>query len=205
MVSGLYAGEQALIERLRDLGGVALSIASERAELTWSFGGPRVSEERGHNDRTGEHGPTGRFTGSVSVSIVLRRLGQLPELADTLLSSERLDVEHLEWLVDAENRAWRDVRADAITSALAKADDYAATLGGVVQRVEHVADAGLLTGIGDDGRRLRTDASQQAFTASATSRGGEWGTPVLDPVPQQIRAVIDARVIADVPVRPHAN
>ena len=85
------------------------------------------------------------------------------------------------------------MRADAIQAAIAKGRDYAAALGGTLRSVEHIADAGLLGG----------DASQFAFTGSravarAASRGGEEpDAPSLDPVPQELAAVIEARFTAD--------
>jgi hypothetical protein len=58
--------------------------------------------------------------------------------------------------------------------------------------VEHVADAGLL---GDDGPGYRfTGASKMARAAAAA--GGEPDAPSLDPVPQELVAVIDARFLA---------
>jgi uncharacterized protein len=78
------------------------------------------------------------------------------------------------------------VRAAAISAAIAKARDYAAALGATVRQVEHIADAGLLDG---DTAPYHTTRSM-AFTAAG---GDQPGTPALTPVPQELIATIEAR------------
>jgi hypothetical protein len=58
--------------------------------------------------------------------------------------------------------------------------------------VEHVADAGLLDG--DAGQPWFTGASKMARVAAAA--GGEPDAPSLDPVPQELVAIIEARFTA---------
>lgn len=83
-----------------------------------------------------------------------------------------------------------DVRAAAIQAAIRKGSDYATALGGSLRTVEHVADAGLL---GGDGAQHRV-ASPMARAAAAA--GGEPDAPSLDPVPQELVAIIEARLTA---------
>jgi uncharacterized protein YggE len=85
------------------------------------------------------------------------------------------------------------VRAAAVQAAIAKGRDYAAALGVSLRGVEHIADAGLLGG----------GNTQPGFTgryamARAASRGGEEpDAPSLDPVPQELAAIVEARFTAD--------
>ncbi|MBE7190595.1 SIMPL domain-containing protein [Jatrophihabitans endophyticus] len=201
VVSALRAGQDAVVEGLRDLGGVVLSVDSERSDLTWSFGGPQVEDEYGRNRKTGDHGPTGRFTGRSDARILVRRLDLLDRVVAALVAVERLELERLDWLVDPDNPAWREVRSDAIAAALAKADDYASALGGVVRSVDHIADSGLLAGRGDNEMRVHTQSAAVAVSG-VFRRGGSRGLPVVEPVPQTIRAVVEARVRAELPDRP---
>jgi uncharacterized protein YggE len=100
-------------------------------------------------------------------------------------------VHHVDWQVDWDNPAWQDVRAAAIQAAIRKASDYVAALGGALRTVDHVADAGLL---GGDGGQYRFTASPMARAAAAA--GGEPDAPSLDPVPQELVAIIEARFTA---------
>ena len=93
---------------------------------------------------------------------------------------------------DWDNPAWPGVRAAAVQAAIAKGRDYAAALGVSLRGVEQIADAGLLGG-----------NTQPGFTghramARAASRGGEEpDAPSLDPVPQELAAIVEARFTAD--------
>jgi uncharacterized protein len=74
---------------------------------------------------------------------------------------------------------------------MAKGRDYAAALGGRLSAVEHIADPGLIGGevqhwAGTGGRSVRF-ASSGGETADA---------PSLDPVPQELAALIEARFTA---------
>jgi uncharacterized protein YggE len=100
-------------------------------------------------------------------------------------------VYHIDWQVDWDNPAWPDVRAAAVQAAIRKARDYTTALGGSLRSVEHVADAGLL---GGDGGQYRFTAAPMARLAAAA--GGEPDAPSLDPVPQELVAVIEARFTA---------
>ncbi|MDX6258310.1 MAG: hypothetical protein QOJ11_4644 [Frankiales bacterium] len=91
------------------------------------------------------------------------------------------------WLVDVDNSAWAAVRAGAIRAAMRKGRDYAAALGGSIDQVQHIADAGLLGGADHDSPTGGWLASR-AFAQDST--------PAMDPVPQLLSATIEARFVA---------
>jgi uncharacterized protein len=173
-------------------GGVALDASTGQRPLTWSAQSATTHVEHAYDDKTGRHQPTGQVTATVAVVITVRAFGLLDPLGGVLAAHEAVSVHHVDWQVDWDNPAWPDVRAAAIQAAIQKASDYAAALGGSLRTVEHVADAGLL---GGDGPGYQfTGGSKMARVAAAA--GGEPDTPSLDPVPQELVAVIDARFIA---------
>ena len=196
-LAGVRAAQQRLTGALTDLGGVVLTVESRRSALTWSMGSVGSHEEHDFDEMTGRHGPTGRVMANGAVVITARDLAVLTGVAGALASVEHLHVEHVSWHVDSDNPAWREVRADAIAAAIDKGRDYAAALGGTVTRVEHVADAGLLGAGGEDSV---AHAVSLGFASPASAEGalGPGDTPALDPVPQELHAVVEARLAADV-------
>jgi uncharacterized protein YggE len=129
---------------------------------------------------------------AVAVVVAVGAFELLDALGSVLAGRESVTVQGVTWHVDWDNPAWQLVRADAVQAAIGKARDYAAALGGTLRSVEHIADAGLLGG----------DRSQFGFTGSramarAASLGGqEHDAPSLDPVPQELAAIIEARFTA---------
>ena len=124
--------------------------------------------------------------------ITVRAFDLLDALGAVLASHETVSVHQVTWHVDWDNPGWHDVRAAAIQGAIGKGRDYAAALGGTLRSVQHIADAGLLGG----------DNAQPRFMGGAAARafskgGGEPDTPSLDPVPQELTAIIEARLTAD--------
>jgi uncharacterized protein YggE len=191
------AAQQRLTGSLTDLGGAVLTMESRRSALTWSMGSVGTHEEHDFDKRTGHHGPTGRVVANGIVVITARDMALLTNLAGALASVDQLHVDQMSWHVDSDNPAWREVRADAIAAAIVKGRDYAAALGGTVTKVEHVADAGLLSpGAGHPDTRAVSLGF--AVAASADASGGTTDTPSLDPVPQEINAVVEARLVAEV-------
>jgi uncharacterized protein len=175
-------------------GGVALEADTDRHPLTWSAHSAATHAERAYDDRTGQHEPTGRVTAEVAVMIAVRAFELLDPLGAVLAAHEAVSVHQVGWYVDWDNPAWPDVRASAIRAAIRKGRDYAAALGGSLRSVEHIADAGLLGG-GDAQYRF---TSAVGFAARAGSRGGEESdAPSLDPVPQELTAIVEARFTAD--------
>lgn len=180
---------------LAALGAVALEADTGRRPLTWSAQSMTTYAERAHDQDTGQYQPTGQVIAAVAVVIAVRAFALLETLGAVLAGREAVAVQGVTWHVDWDNPAWPLVRADAVQAAIGKGRDYAAALGGTLRTVEHIADAGLLGG----------DASQFAFagsrrvTARATAvRGGdEPDAPSLDPVPQELAAIIEARFTAD--------
>lgn len=174
---------------LASLGGVPLDVQTTKAALTWSARSAATSPEYS-DKRTGEHAPTGRVNASVSVLITVRDIGLLEALGGRLAASESYRLHQVSWQVDWDNPAWARVRADAIKSAVAKARDYAATLGGHLSAIEHIADPGLLSA----GERDRWMSSGGAHRAAGLAGGQDW--PNLDPVPQELAVLIEARFTA---------
>ena len=172
-------------------GGVALDAGTGRRPLTWSAQSATTHAERAYDERTGRHQLTGQVTATVAVVITVRAFGLLDALGAVLAAHEAVSVHHVDWQVDWDNPAWPDVRAAAVQAAIRKARDYATALGGSLRSVEHVADAGLL---GGDGGQYRFTAVPMARAAAAA--GGEPDAPSLDPVPQELVAVIEARFTA---------
>jgi uncharacterized protein len=172
-------------------GGVALDSGTGRHPLTWSAQSATTQVERAY-DQTGRHQPTGQVTASVAVLITVRAFGLLDTLGALLAAHDAVSVRGVDWQVDWDNPAWPDVRAAAIQAAIRKGRDYAAALGGSLRSVEHIADAGLL---GGDGAQPRFPGTS-AMARMAAAAGGESDAPSLDPVPQELVAVIEARFTA---------
>ena len=168
--------------------GVALDAGTGRRTRTWSAQSATTHAERAYDERTGRHELTGRVTAAVAVVITVRAFGLLDALGAVLSAHEAVSVQQVGWHVDWDNPAWPAVRAAAIQAAIRKGRDYAAALGGSLSSVEHIADAGLLQG----------DNAPRGFAFSSVSArsGGESGAPSLDPVPQELAAIIEARFTA---------
>jgi uncharacterized protein YggE len=187
------AGLDALTGGLAALGGAALDAGTGSGPLTWSARSMTTYAERAHDPDTGQYQPTGQLTAEVAVVVAVRAFELLDALAAVLAADEAIAVHGVSWHVDWDNPAWPLVRADAVQAAIRKGRDYALALGGTLRSVEHIADAGLLGG----------DNSQFRFTggrvlARAASQGAdEPDAPSLDPVPQELAAVIEARFTAD--------
>ncbi len=191
-VRAAASGLDRLTADLAALGGVALGVDTERRPLTWSAQSATTRVERDHNKKTGRYEPTGQVTATVTVLIAVRAFDTLDALGAVLAGHETLNVHEVGWHVDWDNPAWPQVRAAAIRAAIRKGRDYAAALGGSLHNVEHIADAGLLGG-GDSTQYRFTG---RALAMPASSGGGEPDTPSLDPVPQELTAVIEARFTA---------
>ena len=187
------AGLDGLTADLAALGGVTLEAGTGHRPLTWSAQSMTTYAERAHDQDTGQYQPTGQVTAEVAVVVAVRSFELLDAIGAVLAGRETVTVQRVSWHVDWDNPAWPLVRADAIQAAISKGRDYAAALGGTLRSVEHIADAGLLGG----------DTSQWRFTggrvtAQAASRGAAGpDAPSLDPVPQELAAIIEARFTAD--------
>lgn len=183
----------ALTDALSTLGAVPLDAEHSRAALTWSARSVTTEDEM-LDKADGRWGRSGRVFALVAVEITARDFDVLPRVETALARQPDFSVHGTSWRVDADNPRWTHVRADAIRSAVAKARDYAAALGGTVTGVEHIADTGLL-GSGGTGT---SDWMEQASFASASRAGSRMddATPSLDPVPCELTATIDARFTA---------
>jgi uncharacterized protein YggE len=172
---------------------VVLSVDSRNSALTWSMGAVSTHEQQDFDKMTDVTARPDGVVATGAVLITTRDMSLLADLAGVVASVDPLHVDLVTWHVDNENPAWREIRADAIAAAIVKGRDYAAALGGAVTKVEHVADPGLLSS-GDGHSAIR------AFQHSAAAVGAETDTdtPLLDPVPQEIVAVVEARLVAEV-------
>lgn len=183
------AAQQALLGDLAQLGGVPLKADTERSRLTWSAYSARTQEESHYNPRTGRSEATGRVVAAVRLQLAVRDLSLLQDLSSTLARHEAFHLHYVSWHVDDDNPEWAAVRRDAIQAALLKARDYARSLGASLVRVEQVADSGLLGDTVEPQDGVRALAMRMPAPPEAGA-----DAPSLDPVPQDIRAVIEARV-----------
>lgn len=181
-----------LTEALGSLGGVPLTVAAARPPLGWLAYSAGTEAEQDHDQQTGRYGPTGRMIASVAVTVSVRAFELLERLGAALAGQESFNVQYVRWEVDPDNPSWPEVRAAAIRNAISKGRDYAEALGGSLDRLEHIADAGLLGGADDE------PFARRAPRRFAAASGAESETPSLDPVPQELIAVIDARFSATV-------
>jgi uncharacterized protein len=187
------ANLDSLTAELAARGGVALEVGTERRPLTWSAQSATTHAERSFDKQTGAHELTGQVTAMVEVVITVRAFELLDPLGAVLAALETVSVRQVSWQVDWDNPGWQEVRAAAIHAAIRKGRDYAAALGGSLRSVEHIADAGLL---GGDNIQTQLIARSAGGFASLAG-GGESDPPSLDPVPQELTAVIEARFSAD--------
>lgn len=164
---------------LAELGGAVRTVENPGAPLTWTVRGIRSWAGKARS------GP--RFRANAAVGIEVREFALVAAAATAIERDDDIRIDSIRWRVDDDNPGWALVRADAIRAALRKGQDYADALGGAVQSVEHVADAGLLGDRDSSGRK-------SVVSLGLMSQSGE--ALVLDPVPQTISAVIEARFLA---------
>jgi uncharacterized protein len=192
-VRAAAAALDSLTADLAARGGVALDAGTGRRPLTWSAQSAATYAEHAHDETTGQFQPTGQVTAAVAVTIGIRDFGLLDALGGVLAAREAVTVQEVSWHVDWDNPAWPGVRAAAVQAAVAKGRDYAAALGGSLRAVEHIADAGLLSG----GNTQPGFTGRYAAARAASGGGEEPDAPSLDPVPQELAAVVEARFTAD--------
>src|SRR5580704_15177452 len=183
-VGSVAASLDRLTADLAALGGVPFDEATGRRPLTWSAYSSTTREESYHDQETGRLVWTGQVTATVALRVTVRDLDTLDDLGGMLAAHPGLNVHGVTWGVNWDNPAWPQVRA----AAIGKARDYAAALGATVRQVEHIADTGLLGGDTAPDWRGRKSVG---FAASGGS--GRPEAPVLNPVPQELTATIEAR------------
>jgi uncharacterized protein len=182
------AALDSLTADLAALGGVALGMETSRRPLTWSAHSAATRQEHAHDKRTGQYEPTGQVTGTVDLHIEVRDFGLLARLGSQLSTHEAFRMHEVSWHVDWDNPGWHDVRAAAIQAAISKGRDYATALGGQLISIEQIADPGLI-----GGGEQWVSSSGRSARLSAGLGGDAGGTPSLDPVPQELTALIEAR------------
>jgi uncharacterized protein len=187
--------QDAIVGALTQLGGTTLTPDTGRHPLTWSLSTVSTHPLRKFDKATGRNTPTGRVRANAALLVVVRDLALVDAVGQALKEQDRLHIQWTAWSVDEDNPEWRTVRADAIAAAIAKGTDYAVALGGTVRSFQHIADVGLLSG-DQSFDRMPVRAS---FAVGLSASAGGGGAPSLDPVPQELHAVIEARLVADVP------
>jgi len=123
----------------------------------------------------------------------VRALDLIDRISDVLATHETFNVHLVGWEVDPDNPRWPGVRAAAIHDAIAKGRQYAEALGGSLDHLEHLADVGLLSG-GDEPMASRHSRRTPKGAFAIGAEG--YDSPSLDPVPQELIAIIDARFVA---------
>ncbi|MBO0708555.1 MAG: SIMPL domain-containing protein [Candidatus Dormibacteraeota bacterium] len=189
--AAVAAAQERLTAELSRLGGVPLTLESEREALTWSAYTTSTQLETRYNPKTQRHEETGRVIATVRVMISARDLGRLKELSAALAHHETFHLHYVAWQVDEENPGWSEVRQDAIHAAVRRAHDYAHALGASLVTVEQVADTGLL----EDRPRSDMVAGSAPLALASRTAGPEEDAeaPSLDPVPQEVFAMVEAR------------
>lgn len=192
-LAAVAAALSALTAQLSVLGGTALTPAAVRSPLTWSARSARTEAQHAADETTGQWRATGLTTATVDLVIGVREPGLLDGVGRALAAGAGVEVHGTRWAVDEDNPAWTLVRADAIRAAIAKGRDYAAALGAGLERLEQVADTGLLGSAGDaDGW---VSQGSRKLSSMSGSGSGQPGTPAPDPVPQELTATIEARFV----------
>lgn len=182
-----------LTDSLGALGGRPLTPETARAPLTWSAYSLTTRVEREHNPETGRFEPTGMIVASVNVSVAVRDFALLGPVGIVFARQEGFYVDGVNWLVDDDNPAWSVVRGAAVQAAVRKARDYAAALGSSLTGLDHLADTGLL---GGSGPPVPVARAASRMLASAAPPDDDLDAPSLDPVPQELTAVVEARFSA---------
>ncbi len=175
---------------LRTLGGVVRTRESTNESLTWMTTSVGSHREVGVDPATGGKGYSGRWFAGAQLVLRVRDFELLPPLQAVLDGHDGLMVQYVSWHVDRTNPAWPRIREAAIHDAIRRGRDYARAVGGELLRIEHIADVGLL------GRNDQAATAAFAGTARRMSSAGDPNAPRLDPVPQELTAVIEARFTA---------
>jgi hypothetical protein len=182
---------QRLTDDLAEFGGVALDVETGRSSLTWSAHSTGTHIDWEHDNQTGRRVATGQINATVRIRLRVRAFELLDRLGALLAGHDGFSLHNVSWDVDDDNPTWPLVRAAAIHAAVRKARDYAAALGGSLLHVEHIADRGLLRG--GDGIPF-SSARRSPRAMSGDGDGPE--APSLNPVPQELVDVIEARFSA---------
>lgn len=181
---------QKLAAALAGLGGAPLSATNGRHPLTWSAGSLSTYRSHDYDERTGQPAQGSLTTASLDLSVTARDLALVPPLGDLFAQHGEVELHQVVWAVDEDNAAWLEVRRAAVQAAIAKARHYATSLGASVERIDQLADEGLLAGGVVNGRGGWAAVTMDA----ALSRGGPQ-SPALDPVPQRLTAGVDAQFV----------
>ena len=90
---------------------------------------------------------------------------------------------YLDWRLDQDNPAFREVRAEAVADAVRAAEDFAAAVGRPLGELQVLADPGLLAA---------NDAARPMMARAMAAEAGGAGPIDLDPAPQTVQASVEA-------------
>jgi uncharacterized protein YggE len=167
---------------LHKWGAVPRTPETLRGDLTSLVCGLVVQEDR--DDRTGQQ--TGRYRATTTIRVFARTFGGIETLITALSALDGVEIVSVRWSVDRDHPGWARARTEAARAAIRSAHDYARVLGGALLSVEQLADAGLMD-----------QFEPQERVMAARSAVAEAGFS-LDPEPQQLSAVVEARFTATV-------
>lgn len=193
--ASLQAGRllEGAISGLAAMGGQARSAQTDKHPLTWATTSVSSHPEFKHDPGQGPMAPTGKTVAGAQMEVRVRDFELLPALQAVLDDHQHLQTYSVGWHVDPDNPAWRLVRTEAIKDAIIRGRDYANALGGELSGIQHLADTGLLAGA-DHSPAPRPLAGRPAGARRPPTGGPQ--PPPLDPLPQVVSAIVEARFIA---------
>lgn len=183
-----------VVSGLAALGAQARSAQTDKHPMTWATTSVSSHPEFNHDPGIGPPGRTGRTVATVQLEVQVRDFELLPALQAVLDDHRHLETYSVGWHVDPDNPVWRLVRTDAIKDAVIRGRDYANALGGELTGIQHLADTGLLAGADRSPGPIRFAARSAGAGRPAASAAPQ--PPPLDPLPQVVSAVVEARFVA---------
>ncbi|NHC46793.1 SIMPL domain-containing protein [Motilibacter aurantiacus] len=183
------ASSERAVELLRAGGGVPLE-PEARPALGFTRGQLTLRRPMRWDEQQGQEIAYGPVTAELLLEVVVRDWALLPVVTGLLAEVEGASLDGLTWQVDEDNSGWARARALAVAAARTRAEHYAAAVGAALDELEHLADAGLL---GDPQHSRGAYDTEQAFAMSGRGVPDAGGLPHLEPVPQVLRAEVEAR------------
>ncbi|MET7400165.1 SIMPL domain-containing protein [Dactylosporangium sp. NPDC005572] len=132
------------------------------------------------------------YHGSVTTTVVVHDFAALGELMLSLADQDQTQVHGPTWTLRPDSPVYREARKAAIGEAIARAKEYAATLGAQVTELLELSDPGV-------GRSSEPTPMFQSFYGSAKARGGGAPDLQLDPERQRVTAAVEARFTITAP------
>ncbi|GGM80871.1 SIMPL domain-containing protein [Dactylosporangium sucinum] len=133
------------------------------------------------------------YQGSVTTLVVVHDFAALGEVMLSIADQDQTQIHGPTWTLRPDSPVYREARRAAIGDAIARAKEYAETLGAQVTELLELSDPGV-------GRSSEPMATFQSYGASysAKARGGAPELQ-LDPERQRITAAVEARFTITAP------